>query len=305
MDKRLQCRSNLILMLTELIWGFAFVAQRVGMEHIGPFAFNALRFALGTLVLVPIALWRGWSSQDPRSTWRYPGLWRDSVIAGLILFGGASLQQGGLVETEAGKAGFITGLYVVLVPIFGLALGQRTTKAAWVGAAVATVGLYLLTVTDSWIMARGDFLVLIGAFVWTLHVHWIAHVAPRVSAIRLALIQFLVATVLSGVISLLFEQTAAADVQAATIPILYAGLLSVGIAFTLQVIGQRHAHPTHAAIIMSLEAVFAVVGGWLLINEILPLRSLIGCLLMMAGMLFSQLQPQGNQQNRPIPEPGG
>lgn len=299
--QRRHMRANLILLATALIWGFAFVAQRLGMEHLGPFTFNTIRFALGALVLLPIALLRERVVVGPRPSWRDRRIWSAGAVAGLILFGGASFQQAGLVYTTAGKAGFITGLYVVLVPLLGLLWGQRTGAAAWGGVLLAAVGLYLLTVTDNWTIALGDWLVLLSAVIWTLHVHWLARISPHVPALRFALIQFVVGAALSAVVALLLETTTAAAVAAAAVPILYAGVLSVGLAFTLQVIGQRDAHPTHAAILMSMEAVFAVAGGWLLLNETLSTRSLLGCGLMMAGMLLSQLRPQYNAAATPRP----
>jgi drug/metabolite transporter (DMT)-like permease len=287
-------RADTLLLVTAAIWGFAFVAQRRGMEFVGPFTFNALRFALGG-GLVLAGTWFGARRARGRvEADRAPGqrgarrrLLEGSLAVGVVLFAGASLQQGGLVTTDAGKAGFITGLYVVLVPLFGLAVGRRTPRATWLGAALATAGLYLLTVQAGLGIVRGDLLVLAGAACWAVHVLVVAHYAPRVEPARLAAGQFLVCASISAVAALALEAGHGGDVAGAAVPILYAGVVSVGIAYTLQVYGQRHAPPGHAAIVMSLEAVFAAIGGWLLLSERLSAHELAGAALMFAGMIVS------------------
>lgn len=282
--------SDLLLLLASAIWGFAFVAQRVGMEFIGPFLFNGLRFALGALVLVPLYLYR--RNKKPhvkRVTLPREFRWYAAVLAGFVLFAGAALQQTGMVYTTAGKGGFITGLYVLLVPLLGVLQGKRSPVTTWFGALVAVVGLYLLSITESFTMQKGDLLVLGSAFFWAMHVQIIDGLVPRIDAIELALKQFAVCSLLSFVIAFLTEPVVWLRIQQAAVPILYAGVLSVGIAYTLQIVGQKEAHPSHAAIILSLESVFAVVGGFLLLNEHLSLREFSGCVLMFAGMLLSQL----------------
>jgi drug/metabolite transporter (DMT)-like permease len=283
-------KSDLLLLLTAAIWGFAFVAQRVGMEHVGPFTFNGIRFALGSLSLVPLLFWQlnGKPSPLPSAEGFGPAL-RGGCIAGLFLFTGASLQQVGLVYTTAGNAGFITGLYVVIVPLIGLLFRQRSTAGAWLGAGLAAVGLYFLSVTDQFTIAWGDFLELLGAFFWAGHVLVIGHFSPRVSAIRLAITQFAICSILSLSTATVVETIRLSNILQAAVPILYGGLASVGIAYTLQVVAQKNAHPAHAAILLSLEAVFAAIGGWLMLGEILSVRGLFGCALMLAGMLLSQL----------------
>jgi drug/metabolite transporter (DMT)-like permease len=282
-------RAELLLLLAAVIWGFAFVAQRVGMEHVGPFTYNGVRFVLGALSLLPL-LWLGRRSAAPLG----PGGWRPilggGLLAGLILFAGASLQQVGIVHTTAGKAGFITGLYVVIVPVLGLLWGHRTPWSTWTGAALAVAGLYLLTLTDAFTLAEGDGLVLVGAFFWAGHVLVIGWLSGRhVEPILLACLQFIVCAVLSLAVAAATEPITASGLRGGALPILYGGLLSVGIAYTLQVVAQRDAAPAHAAIILSLETGFAALGGWLLLNETLSGRGLIGCALMFAGMLLSQL----------------
>jgi len=279
--------ANLLLLLAAAIWGFAFTAQRVGMRHLGPLTFNGIRFALGAAVLVPFIVVRRRRFGIGRS----PGLVGAGLAAGLLVFAGSTLQQWALLWTTAGKAGFITSLYVVLTPLLGLVFGHRTTGAAWLGALLATAGLYLLSATGLTSLAPGDGLVLMSAFFWAGHVLWVGHAAQRIDPLQLALVQFVTCSVLSLAGGALLETTTPAAVGAALVPILYAGALSVGAAYTLQVMGQRHARPAPAAVILSLESVFAAVGGWLLLGEMLPLRGVAGCLLMLTGVMVSQLGP--------------
>ena len=276
-----QVRSDLLLLLTALIWGFAFVAQRAGMEHVGPFFFNGVRFALGCLPLLPFVL-RTTTTPLVRAA---PG----GLLAGLFLFAAASLQQVGIVYTTAGKAGFITGLYVILVPILALLLRHRSRRSTWTGALVATAGLYLLSVEPPRAMARGDALVLASAFFWAGHVLVIGSLSRQLDWAMLAFLQFLVCALLSAAVAIGTEPIALQPLVHAAVPVFYGGVLSVGVAYTLQVVAQRRAAPGHAAIILSLETVFAALGGWLLLHEEMPVRGLVGCGLMLAGMLISQV----------------
>ncbi len=286
-------KSDVLLLITGLIWGFAFVAQRIGMDYVGPFTFNGARFALGSLSLIPLLLVTrrkgsgvvsGGEKIGPGKLVFFGG------ITGLALFMGASLQQVGLVYTTAGKAGFITGLYVVIVPVLWFIRGRRSGSGTWVGAVLAAFGLYLLSVSGDFTIQYGDLLEIIGAFFWAIHILLIDHFSKRINPIVLSLVQFAFCSVLSLLTASIFETIAWQGILDAGIPILYGGLGSVGIAYTLQVVAQRKAHPAHAAIILSLESVFAAVGGWLLLNEYLSTRSKIGCALMFIGMLFSQLK---------------
>lgn len=286
-------QSDALLLLTAVIWGFAFVAQRVGMNYIGPFTFNGIRFALGCLVLLPFLLKE---KQQEKTTGNRPGqypfryFFLGSLLSGLLLFGGASFQQIGMVYTTAGNAGFITGLYVVIVPIIGLFIGQKSNFGIWLGACFAAAGLYLLSTTGEITIALGDLLVLIGAFVWAAHVIIIGWFSPKTSALRLAVAQFAICSILSLIASVLQDETVSTKaIWGAALPLAYGGFLSVGVAYTLQVVAQKSAHPAHAAILLSLEAVFAAIGGWLLLDEAMTPRELAGCALMLAGMLFSQL----------------
>jgi drug/metabolite transporter (DMT)-like permease len=285
-------RADALLLLTATIWGFAFVAQRVGMEYVGPFTFNGVRFALGSLSLVPLLFLLKPKISSARTL--LPQASRGTIfwgggLAGLFLFSGASLQQVGLVYTTAGNAGFITGLYVVIVPIMGLFLRQRTHLGTWLGVLLAAVGLYFLSITKELTIAWGDLLVLIGAFFWAAHVLIIGRLSPRMDALKLAITQFAVCSLLSLLTALAVETLTWEDLRQAAVPILYGGLGSVGVAYTLQVVAQKDAHPAHAAIFLSMEAVFAAIGGWWLLNEALTARAMLGCGLMLFGMLFSQL----------------
>jgi len=282
-------KSDLILLLTAAIWGFAFVAQRVGMDYVGPFTYNGVRFALGSLTLVPLLLAGRGEAGSPA----LPTTGRIFICGGgalgAVLFVAASLQQVALLYTTAGKAGFITGLYVVMVPILGLLWHQHPSAGTWAGAGLAAVGLYLLSVTETFRMEYGDLLVLASAVFWSFHVLMVGWLSPRTRPVELAFYQFSVCSVLSLITAVFIETVAWASIWAAAVPIIYGGVLSVGVAYTLQVVAQRSAHPAHASILMSLEAVFAAVGGWMLLGETLSLREGVGCGLMLAGMLASQL----------------
>jgi drug/metabolite transporter (DMT)-like permease len=288
-EKHQSGQADLLLLLVALIWGFGFVAQRVGMEHLGPYAFNGIRFLLGGLCLLPLALRRTSVSMVQKN--RQISLIKAGSLAGAVLFIAATLQQVGLQYTTAGKAGFITGLYVVLVPMIGLFLHQRTTTGTWIGAVAATVGLYLLSVTDDFRIAPGDLLELIGALFWAGPVLVLSYLSPRTVPVRLAMTQFFVCGAFSLLTGFLLETITWQAIMDAAVPILYGGVCSVGAGYTLQVVVQRKAHPSHAAILLSLESPFAALGGWLLLGELLSGRALTGCGLMLAGMLVSQLWP--------------
>jgi len=293
LDKRV-VRADWLLMLTALIWGTAFVAQRAGMAHVGAFTFNGVRFALGLLVLLPFIIRRpkaftqGTNPGSSQRATRSQAFWGGG-LAGLVLFIGAALQQMGLVYTTAGKAGFITGLYVIIVPILGLFLGFRPGRGGWLGACLAVVGLYLLSVTRGFTLAPGDLLVLVGAFFWAAHVLILGWLSPKMNRVRLACAQYAICSCLSLVCADLFEEITVNGLMGGAIPILYGGIMSVGVAYTLQVVAQRYAPPVHAAIILSLESVFAALAGWVILGEVMSIRGMIGAGLMLAGMLIAQL----------------
>ncbi len=278
-------QAHALLLLTAAIWGFGFVAQRYAMAHVGPFTFNAARFGLGAAML-----WL-WQRGRPPTAARRAGL-----ALGLLLFVAASLQQAGLVFTTAGKAGFITGLYVVLVPLLAHLRGQRQGPTVWLGAGLAVAGLYLLSEPRGWRLNPGDGLVLLSAFFWALHVLAIDHWSPRHDGLSLAMYQFALVALLSGLVGGLGESPRAGQLIAAGPAILYGGLVSVGLGYTLQVLAQRHAAAGPAAIILSLEAPFALLGGVLLLGERLTSRGLAGAFLMLLGMILAQKSAAKSQK---------
>ncbi|MED5348437.1 MAG: DMT family transporter [Pseudomonadota bacterium] len=279
--------ANTLLLITAAIWGLGFVAQVLGMNYLEPFAFIGIRFLLGAASLLPLVVFfhhRKWLPVSPAHT-----VVKGSLVLGVILFAAGSLQQVGIVYSNASNAGFITGLYMVIVPIIGLALKYRTGLNTWLGCVLAVVGLFLLSVKADFTMGYGDTLLLVGAVGWALHILAIDHYAPRAAPLLLSLGQFIVCGCLAMVVSVFIETTSWEQVRAATYVLIYAGVITVGVAYTLQVIAQERADPTHAAIILSLEAVFGALGGYLFLQEQLSGRELIGCVLMLMGMLVSQL----------------
>lgn len=278
------------LLLSAIVWGFAFVAQRASMEYVGPFTFNGIRFALGALVLVPWILVLRRRASAPMHTARSSHQWIAVALAGLVLFVSANLQQIGLVYTTAGKAGFITGLYVVIVPLMGLLRRHRVSVYVWIGCGLAAVGMYLLSVVGAVSLSLGDTLVLGSALGWAIHVHLVGWMAQRMHPLRVAVLQFAICAVLSLAIAFLTETIQWANILNAGWMIAYAGILSVGVAYTLQVFGQQRVDPARAGVILSLEAVFAVLGGWVVLGETLSIRGVIGCTLMLGGMMLAQVR---------------
>ena len=299
-------RSNLLLLCTALIWGFAFVAQRVGADYLGPFAFNGIRFALGSLSLIPVILIFGrekshkegnnvslHKSYDWKQT-RYAAL-----AGGCALFLASALQQWGVALTSAGKAGFMTGLYTVLVPIIGvLFLHRRTGIFMWCGAVMAVIGLYLLSMTGYEKPGLGDLVLIIGAVIWALHILIIDYFNQKnIHSLGFACGQFAVCAVLNLICAVLFEDITVAAVMAAGVPLLYGGLMSVGVAYTLQILGQKGADPTAASIILSLESMFSALGGALILHETMTVGGYIGCICIFIGIILAQL-PQKSGKNQ-------
>jgi drug/metabolite transporter (DMT)-like permease len=287
-------RANVLLTLTAALWGFSFVAQRVGADHVEAFTFNGVRFALGSLSLLPLIAWL--DHRRPPAARATRSALAPGCAAGALLCAAAALQQAGIASTTAGKASFITGLYIVIVPAAGIALGQSTTRRTWLGVALAVVGLYALTVSGRFTIAVGDALVFASAFFWAAHILAIGAFSARLDPLRLAAIQFAACALLSLAIALVTEDLAGARLVDAAIPILYGGLVSVGVAYTLQVVAQRDAKPAHAAIILSTETVFGAIGGALLLGEAMSARGYAGCALILAGIVVSQRGGTGDPE---------
>jgi len=292
-------RANLLLLLASAIWGFAFVAQRIGAEHVGPFSFNAVRFALGALVVLGIIGWRLLTHpaakrvprERRRQTWRAalgPG-----VAAGVLLAVASNLQQTAMSTVPAGNAAFITGLYMVFVPVIVAFRGHRSSLATIMGVISSVIGLYLIAVTEAFTIGFGEVLLIISTLVWAGQILVIDHFGGRLSALRFAVVQFVTCSLLSALGAPLFDPAPFAGLDAAAVPILYGGILSVGIAFTLQVVGQRDALATHASLIMAMESVFGAIGGALILGESMGLRGYLGAALMVTGVIVSQLGAVG------------
>ncbi|HNY22158.1 MAG TPA: DMT family transporter [Treponemataceae bacterium] len=309
-------RPYAYLFCAALLWGVAFAAQRLGGKSIGSFSFNAIRFLVGAISLLPLVVWRR-RAQRLRTSENVPAsndfARRDSThrghprfslvlwgaLCGIIVFCGASLQQIGLQWTTAGKAAFLTGLYIVLIPAAGLFVGKRPGWGLAVGSTLAAVGLYLLSVRDGFSVSLGDWLEIAGALFWTAHILVVARLSTRLDPVKLALAQFVACGTLSAAAAFLTEGFGAETLalafspgpNGALIPVLYSGILSIGAAYTLQILGQKGVSPGPAALIMSLEAVFAALGGWLVLNETMDARALAGAALMLTGMISAQLIP--------------
>lgn len=280
-------RSDMLLLLTAMIWGAGFVAQRVGMKYMGPFTFNGLRFIMGAIVLIPFfEMLNNSSEKTDEKTFLKAGL-----VVGSILFVAATLQQIGLVYTTAGKAGFITGLYVIIVPLMGVFFGFRASLGGFIGAILAAWGLYLLSINEGFSMEMGDSFVLLGSFFWALHVIVLGILAPKLNGIKLASIQFAICGILSLIVALFMEEISLSRILNGMNALLFGGLVSVAIAYTIQVVAQKDSPPVHTAIILSLESVFGALTGWLILEEEMTSRALTGCVLMLTGMITAQVLP--------------
>lgn len=280
-------KSNLSLLGAAFIWGFAFVAQRQGMVFVGPLTFNGIRFLLGALVLIP-AFWL-LRPAIPSGFHLRPYLFA-SIMAGIALFVASTFQQLGMMYTTAGNGGFITSLYIIFVPVFGIFRKQPSSRLIWFGAGIAFTGLYLLSIDSNFQMQTGDILVFISAVFWAMHLIILSYLSPMHDFRLLAFGQFLFTGILSLILAFILETPQTESIGAAMMPILYAGVISVGIGFTLQVLGQKHARADHSALILSLEAVFAAIGGWLILDESMDSKGLTGCALMLTGVIISQLK---------------
>lgn len=295
-------KANLLLSAAAVIWGVAFIAQRMGMDHLAPLTFGGLRFLLGGLCLFPAAFYllrrsetgAGGGRPAPRN---FKLLFWGGLGAGLLLFGGVTLQQYGLVWTTAGKAGFITGLYVVIVPLGARLMGQPIARGTLLGVALAVTGLYFLSVGESFRLAPGDGLILLGAVVWAIHLLFLGWISPLVNSWMLAALQAIWCGIFSLLAAFIFDPPPLwTAIEAAWLPLVWGGLMSVALGYTFQVVGQKEARPVPAAVILQLEAVVAALCGWIFLRETMTGRMLLGAAAMLAGMLVSQLWP------RPAPE---
>lgn len=283
------------LLSATVIWGFAFIAQSVGMESIGPFTFQAVRCTLAVLFLIPAASALDLGTCTLRASfakWQNKRLWKAGILCGCALFAASSLQQIGLVYTDAGKAGFLTAMYIVLVPVLGLFLGRKVPKNAIWGVLLAVVGLYLLSCTGASSINKGDICLMACALCFAVQINCIDHFAAGLDGFRLNCIQSLTVAVLSIPFVLTTETVILSDLIACWGPLCFAGILSMGLAYALQIVGQKHLEASRAALIMSLESVFAALGGWWLLNERMTGTELLGCCLVFAAVVLSQWEPK-------------
>ena len=288
---RKQIRGTLLLLLATIIWGSAFIAQSVGMDLIGPFTFQAVRCGLAVIFLFPVSALLDMGKQDGKTflqRWMDKKLWKAGTICGLALFVAASLQQVGLVYTDAGKAGFITAMYIVLVPVLGLFLGKKCGIRVWISVLLAVGGLYLLSCVGVTKINIGDLLILVSAGAFAVQIVLIDVLAQELDGIRLNCIQFIVVTVLSALASAFTETPTWQGVMDCALPLVYTGVLSSGVAFSLQILGQQHLPPAPASLIMSLESVFAVLAGWVLLHQTLRPIEALGCALVFLAVILSQ-----------------
>lgn len=295
--KKGQMKNSLLLFLTAFIWGVAFVAQSVGGDQVGCFTFNGVRSVIGAAVLLPVIAFldkqkkkelgeEGFAAQKGDAKTLLLG----GLCCGLMLCIASNFQQYGISFTTVGKAGFITALYIIIVPVLGLFVKKKVGIKIWIGVALATAGLYLLCMTsEKFSISKGDLLVLVCAGFFSLHILIIDHFSPKCDGVRLSCIQFFVCGVISLAAAFIFESPNMKAILAGWMPILYAGVMSCGVAYTLQIIGQKNMDPTVASLILSLESVFSVLAGWVILNEKLSSREIFGCVLMFAAILFAQL----------------
>lgn len=306
-------QSSLILLLTASIWGVAFVAQSVGMDYVGPFTFNAVRSIIGGIVLIPciflldkilekekrprkenLKIINTNSAKEKNNPEEQSILLIGGICCGTLLCLASNFQQIGIQYTTVGKAGFITACYIILVPIFGIFFGKKIGKAIWLSVILAVIGLYLLCMSGSLSLNKGDFFVLCSAFLFALHILVIDYFSPKIDGVKLSCIQFFVCGILSSIPMFLFEHPVFSTFILAWKPILYAGILSCGVGYTLQIIGQKNMNPTIASLILSLESCISVLAGWLILHQKLSLREVLGCVLMFTAILLAQLSQKDN-----------
>lgn len=303
-------RQSLLLLLTAAIWGIAFVAQSVGMDYVGPFTFNTVRCLIGGVVLIPCIVFLNKINQNsaqskdmntcPKGE-KIPGdnkklLLAGGISCGVLLCIASNLQQFGIMYTTVGKAGFITAMYIVVVPVLGIFLRKKVGAKIWCGVAIAVAGLYLLCMTDGgFSIQKGDFLLMLCALAFSFHILVIDYFSPKVDGVKMSCIQFFTCGILSGVGMLLTEHPQISSIFAAWMPVLYAGVMSCGVAYTLQIVGQKGINPTVASLILSMESVISVIAGWLILHQSLSGKELTGCILMFAAIILVQLPDKKKQ----------
>ena len=288
--KKEQIKGSLLLFLAAIIWGVAFVAQSVGMDYVGPFTFNCVRTLIGGLVLIPciVFLNRGKVKKKTDFTEK-KRLLLGGICCGVALATGSTLQQFGIMYTTVGKAGFITAFYIIIVPILGLFLGKKCGLSVWISVVIALAGLYFLCITDGFSIGKGDIYVFLGAIAFSIHILVIDHFTQFNDGVKMSCIQFFVCGILCFVPMMLFEHPEISMILLAWKPILYAGVMSCGVAYTLQIVGQKNMNPTVASLILSLESVTSVIAGFLVLHQNLSHRELIGCGLMFVAIVLAQL----------------
>ena len=300
-------KNTFLLFLTAFIWGVAFVAQSVGMDYVGPWTFNASRFIIGAVFLIPcIAFLDGLkkkeaaasgTSSEKSAPQDKKTLLIGGLCCGIAIAVASTLQQYGISMTTVGKAGFITALYIVIVPILGIFLKKKPRLIIWVSVVLALAGLYFLCMTDSLSFSKGDTMVLLCALVFSIHILIIDYFSPKVDGVRMSCIQFFVASIICGIPALILEHPQFSSLVAAWAPILYAGILSCGVAYTLQIVAQKNYDPTIASLILSLESVFSVLAGWVILHEALSPREILGCVLVFITIILVQL-PEKKKSSR-------
>ncbi|MBQ3023046.1 MAG: DMT family transporter [Clostridia bacterium] len=297
MNRRLQ--GTLILMITAIVWGISFVSQSVSMELIEPNTFCGIRTLIGALSLVPVILVMDNSKKKKGVETNYSRktLIQGGIICGIILCASATVQTYGLKYTTAGKAGFLTAMYMVLVPIYSLFLGKKIRPATALSVLIAVIGMYFLCIKEGFKLEIGDLLVLVCAFIFAFHILAVDYFSPRVDGVKLSFLQFLVCGTINIILMFLFEKPVMSEILKCTVPILYSGIMSCGVAYTLQIIGQKYAEPTVSSIVMSLEAVFAALAGWILIGQAMTLREIFGCILMFTAIIIVQLPEKKKAQS--------
>lgn len=283
-----------MLLLTAIIWGVAFVAQSVGMDYVEPFTFNFARYMIGAIVLLPF-LKLGNTKEETEDTniVLQKKVWKKSILGGIgcgfLLCIASMLQQFGIMYTNVvGKAGFITALYIILVPVLGIFLRKKTKPLVWICVVISVMGLYLLCVSEGYRLELADLLLLACALFFAIHIIFIDYISPGTNGVVISCVQFAVAGLCCMVVMLIFEQPSMANLLKAYIPILYTGVLSCGVAYTFQILGQRYVEPTGASLILCLESVVSVLAGWLLLKQALSLRELIGCVIMFVAIILAQ-----------------